>query len=257
MGVWGGPLLSVQFPVTTQNGYVAGGGHAIWKTTDGGTNWSSTRMREYGSFYSVCFPTDNLTGYVAGCFDTAKMTTSMVGKTTDGGANWIELLSARGFTLHLRGVHFPVDGQTGYAVGEFGCIIKTTDGGVTWERQTCGNLTSVLNKVHFPVDAQIGYVVGDGGVILKTTDGGSGVGEQRTEVRSQKIGNRVTARPNPFVAYATIPGHVAERFALYDIAGQRVGTYKGDRIGMDLRPGVYFIRALDRKAGLARIVKLR
>ncbi len=65
------------------------------------------------------------------------------------------------------------------------------------------------------------------------------------------------AVPNPFVSFTMIPGHEAERFALYDITGRRVGTYKGERIGMDLRPGVYFIRALEREARLGRIVKVR
>jgi hypothetical protein len=46
-------------------------------------------------------------------------------------------------------------------------------------------------------------------------------------------------------------------FALYDISGRRVGTYRGDRIGEGLRAGVYFVRALEGKAGLARIVKVR
>ena len=69
--------------------------------------------------------------------------------------------------------------------------------------------------------------------------------------------------PNPFTSFATLPGHETERFALYDIAGRKVGTYKGERIGMDLRPGVYFIRSLEREAGprsegrLGRIVKIR
>jgi hypothetical protein len=92
---------------------------------------------------------------------------------------------------------------------------------------------------------------------------GSGVEEERGQGDRETRGQGVTAKPNPFTSFTRISGHEGERFALYDIAGRRVGTYRGERIGMDLRPGVYFIRALERKAGprsegrLARIVKIR
>jgi hypothetical protein len=82
-------------------------------------------------------------------------------------------------------------------------------------------------------------------------------GTETGEERDQRLGVSIKATPNPFSSFATVPGYETERFALYDIAGRRVGTYKGERIGMDLRPGVYFIRALEGKAGLARIVKIR
>jgi hypothetical protein len=68
---------------------------------------------------------------------------------------------------------------------------------------------------------------------------------------------RLTATPNPFTSFTTLPGHEAERFTLYDISGRRVGVYRGDRIGEGLRAGVYFVRALEGKANLARIVKIR
>jgi len=63
--------------------------------------------------------------------------------------------------------------------------------------------------------------------------------------------------PNPFVSFSSVPGHERDRFALYDISGRRVGTYRGDRIGEGLRAGVYFVRALEGKAGPVRIVKVR
>jgi hypothetical protein len=67
----------------------------------------------------------------------------------------------------------------------------------------------------------------------------------------------VKVTPNPFTSFATVPGHSTDRFILYDVSGRRVGVYKGDRIGEGLRAGVYFLRTLEGKAGLARIVKIR
>jgi len=81
--------------------------------------------------------------------------------------------------------------------------------------------------------------------------------EETTGVRGQRSENRLTATPNPFTSFASVPGHLADRFALYDVSGRRVGTYRGDRIGEGLRAGVYFLRTLEGKAGPVRIVKVR
>jgi len=63
--------------------------------------------------------------------------------------------------------------------------------------------------------------------------------------------------PNPFTSFATLPAHEAERFSLYDVSGRRVGTYRGDRVGEGLAPGVYFLRSSDNKDKPLRIVKVR
>jgi photosystem II stability/assembly factor-like uncharacterized protein len=88
---------------------------------------------------------------------------------------WFILTS--GTTNGLTSVNFPVDAQTGYAVGIFGTILKTTNGGANWVSQSSGT-TNDLWSVHFPMDTQTGYVVGydhnsGSGAILKTTNGGA------------------------------------------------------------------------------------
>ncbi len=70
----------------------------------------------------------------------------------------------------LEAVHF-VNATTGTAVGWFGTILRTTDGGSTWVVQTSGT-TDFLYGVSF-TDATTGTAVGTGGTILRTTDGGS------------------------------------------------------------------------------------
>lgn len=69
----------------------------------------------------------------------------------------------------LNDIHF-VDCQIATAVGEFGTIIRTTDGGLSWVKQESGVLEH-LNRVVF-LDALFGFVVGNAGTILHTTDGG-------------------------------------------------------------------------------------
>jgi len=63
--------------------------------------------------------------------------------------------------------------------------------------------------------------------------------------------------PNPFVSFATLPGHEKESFALYDVSGRKVGIYKGDRIGVGLSAGIYFLKPENKDAKPLRIVKLR
>lgn len=59
----------------------------------------------------------------------------------------------------------------GWAVGSAGTILKTIDGGVTWESVTSGT-KSELTDINF-IDQNTGWIVGADGVILKTTNGGS------------------------------------------------------------------------------------
>jgi len=64
-------------------------------------------------------------------------------------------------------------------------------------------------------------------------------------------------RPNPFTSFATVPGHPTDRFALYDVSGRKVGVYRGDRIGADVPPGVYFLRPIGQAYKPLRVVKIR
>jgi photosystem II stability/assembly factor-like uncharacterized protein len=58
---------------------------------------------------------------------------------------------------------------TGYAVGDTGNIIKTTNNGAAWSALTSGTVRN-LRGVHFP-SANTGYSVGDSGTMIKTTNG--------------------------------------------------------------------------------------
>src|SRR5438067_8305506 len=68
---------------------------------------------------------------------------------------------------NLRGASF-VDANTGTVVGDYGTIVRTTDGGNGWTIQSSGT-TQNLWAVAF-IDATNGTAVGEGGTILGTTD---------------------------------------------------------------------------------------
>ncbi len=69
----------------------------------------------------------------------------------------------------LRSVYF-VDSNNGWAVGDYGTIVKTTNGGNPWFCQE-SNTSNHLNCCWF-FDKETGWAVGDYGTVLKTTDGG-------------------------------------------------------------------------------------
>src|SRR6266513_2450636 len=71
---------------------------------------------------------------------------------------------------NLRGASF-VDANTGTVVGEYGTIVRTTNGGNSWTVQVSGT-TQALWAVSFK-DSNKGTAVGEGGIILGTTDGGA------------------------------------------------------------------------------------
>lgn len=70
----------------------------------------------------------------------------------------------------LRDVFFATPSR-GWAVGDQGTILFTSDGGDTWAAQASGTL-STLTRVQF-LSENLGWVVGSEGTILRTVDGGA------------------------------------------------------------------------------------
>ena len=71
----------------------------------------------------------------------------------------------------LSGVFFLANGADGWAVGDGGRILHTTDGGSTWSQETSGS-ASTLASVWFTGTTE-GWVAGGSGTVLHTTDGGA------------------------------------------------------------------------------------
>lgn len=100
-------------------------------------------------------------------------------KTTDAGATWVfHHLAGRPFatsgqTSNAYDIHF-FDQNNGLICGSTGGILKTVDGGATWQEVTTNPaLTTVtFYQFHFTSDL-VGYVTGSSGNLMKTTDGGN------------------------------------------------------------------------------------
>ena len=75
-----------------------------------------------------------------------------------------------------------VDCQYGWAVGQWGIVLHTSDGGMTWEVQQNHTMGSGLKSVDF-VDRFHGWIVGENGFILRTNDGGQSWEEAESPTR--------------------------------------------------------------------------
>ncbi len=74
-----------------------------------------------------------------------------------------------GFKTTLNDVQFV--GNTGWIVGDYGLVLKTTDGGTTFDTLATGR-QETLTTVSF-VNTQVGYIGGVNGLIMKTENGGT------------------------------------------------------------------------------------
>ena len=86
---------------------------------------------------------------------------------------------------YLYGVHF-INADTGWATGDTGTILKTTDGGSTWNKQTSFVSYSSLKCIYF-VDANHGWAAGKYGAITRTTDGGATWAPDTSSVTNMKL----------------------------------------------------------------------
>ena len=93
--------------------------------------------------------------------------------TADGG-NWVVQTSnvpnSNGMPEPIWDVHF-ADKNIGIAAAEFGVILRTKDGGITWAPLETRPVAARLQGVHM-ISASEAWIVGDKATILHTTDGG-------------------------------------------------------------------------------------
>jgi photosystem II stability/assembly factor-like uncharacterized protein len=142
----------------TQNGWV-GGDNTVRKTTDGGSTWVNqpTGLSIPWRSIQVFSPSEAVVG---GANET-------IIRTTDGGSTWTVVNS--GGTQQLYAM--TNRGDTVWAVGRGGAILKSTDRGASWSTQYVVPATNLWGIAF--TDSQNGFAVGDVGRIYRTTDGGT------------------------------------------------------------------------------------
>ncbi len=240
-------------------------GDTLWTRTYGGADGddgSSVQQTSDGGYIVA-----GLTGsFGAGINDFYLIKTNSTGDTlwtrTYGGTNedhghFVQQTSDGGYIF--AGFTY-ISGPANWDV----YLVKTNaSGDPSWTRNYGGTSADFSESVQQTSDG--GYIVagitssfGYGpDVYLIKTDANGNVGVETAEDRGQRLEVRIKPKPNPFTSFASVPGQEKETFELYDIAGRKVGTYRGDRIGANLPAGVYFLRPTEQGAKSLRIVKIK
>lgn len=170
------------FMLDTKTGYAVCGDGKIVKTTDGGDNWITVQETPGVACRSVEF-IDTQKGFVGGfpLFNSTGI--NILRRTIDGGATWTDLTPLLP-TKAKKGICglAVADANTIYGggvwYGDSGYIIKSVDGGDSWNLIDMGAYASNIIDMHF-INKDVGFVTGSSplplktAVILYTTDGGA------------------------------------------------------------------------------------
>jgi photosystem II stability/assembly factor-like uncharacterized protein len=174
-------LYAAHFVDGTQ-GWIVGELGTILHSRDGGTTWRAQRGGTDANLFAVDFA-DNRHGWAVGDRSTLLV-------TANGGAHWEArtLIADQNLTpaeaiVSTRPVLYDVcfvNPNSGWAVGEFGKIVHSTDGGGTWVSQEPSLLAddggTVLDLPTFFgvdfADEAHGIATGWGGKVARTADGG-------------------------------------------------------------------------------------
>nr|NQU89978.1 T9SS type A sorting domain-containing protein [Bacteroidota bacterium] len=124
-----GDLMDVFF-LNQDTGWVVGTYKNMLKTTDGGESWTRITIQsdDWISFNKIFF-TDELHGCVVGG-DLMYPNDGLVMISEDGGESWIEIPTPG--QKCFNGVYF-ISQDIGWICGYEGGIMKTSDGGATWD----------------------------------------------------------------------------------------------------------------------------
>lgn len=165
-------IYEVKF-IDANNGYAILTAGRVLKTTDGGSNWTLTQTSATKNLFGLGIPgvQSELTTPVLIGGDAGTIIQSL-----DDGATWQVIHYAASQEI-LQRIHFPTE-NTGFAVGgsitsgnQFGDILKTTDGGITWTKLAFDPGYRVYSV--FFMNENVGYIGVQGPTgVYKTTDGG-------------------------------------------------------------------------------------
>lgn len=151
-------LTDVEF-VNSTTGYIVGAQGIMKKSTDAGATWfnlNTNTLNQFNDFYSI------------GQNDLYAVTNNgQIFESHNAGTTWNVMQPQM---QNLNGVYYG-SLNTGYVVGDDRLIMRTKDGGLTWEEVVPPIPNYDLSKVFF-TSVNKGFIIGERGTLLTTTDGG-------------------------------------------------------------------------------------
>lgn len=156
--------LGVHF-INLDTGWACGDFGRIIKTTNGGQSWF-TASSPVNQLLLKIHSFDGQTVIAAGYDKT-------ILRSTDGGENFSQIQTGIVSGTNLWRVKM-VSSNTGWICGTNNTLLKTTNGGLTWQSVTTPGYTSDFWGIDF-LDANRGFIAATGKVLL-TTDGGESWG---------------------------------------------------------------------------------
>jgi len=155
---------------TSQTAITVGVAGTIRYTIDGGTTWQTPTTIPTAQNINDVSMISSTTAYAVATY--ASGFPNII-KTTNRGQTWAAVAGTPNPTSNFYSVSFlPSPNQaTGFIAGDSGIILKTTDSGATWVRQTTP--TSLQMRGVAFADSSNGWAVGTSGTVLRTKNGGS------------------------------------------------------------------------------------
>ena len=163
-------LMNITF-TDKDYGWAVGEFSTVLHTTDGGKSWAPQQPEADKIYNDVGF-LDRQNGFIVG-------EAGAMFRTIDGGATWVPIVPRAFERKDLEDEYerprpslFCVtftDKVHGWAAGNFGAILHTADGGITWEVLPSPNLLALYT---IQIKDGKGWCVGDKGSYLTSQDGG-------------------------------------------------------------------------------------
>lgn len=172
-------LRSIEF-MDANNGFAGSLNHSVYRTYDGGTNWTEIDLGITPVPAGICGLSAPNTSTIYGCGLWAGP--AFIIKSSNGGSNW-SYIDMSAYATRLVDIHF-TSADTGFVTGTAnpasngGIILYTTDGGANWTPKCTTNTnTDIVWKIQ-RLDAQHWFAsiysepVNDDTRMLRSTDGG-------------------------------------------------------------------------------------
>jgi photosystem II stability/assembly factor-like uncharacterized protein len=161
VGAPGGSTIGSIWFADQMNGWAVNLEGQVFRSTNGGQGWTLTATLSGTNFQMIQF-FDAQEGWVIG--------SDQFHHTTDGGDTWTPSAVPAGTWAHSARFF---DRMRGVAVGEGGNIVRTENGGESWETiQPIGSGQRLWDVEYAHADTV--FLAGDFGVISRSIDGGAG-----------------------------------------------------------------------------------